>query len=269
MSRIKILSGWSNVGGSTTAFINLCNLLNREGYDCTFYGPHDWHLDKCKSGKLEQCPVNEEGERLIVHFLKFPSRPEESKKVILSCHEKELYSVKHTKSFWDDIVFVSDTQKDWHETSGIVIPNITPVIMRSVRSEEGPRVAGIIGSIDRNKRTHVSIKRALDDGFEKIKLFGLIVDNLYWEEEVHPLVDGDRVVFEEYSDKNNMYSQVDEVYLSSASECASLVATECYSLGIPFHGNENIDPVTEVLSSQEIFSKWVGVLGLEKGNDNR
>ena len=63
MSQIKILSGWSNVGGSTTAFINLCNLLNSEGYDCTFYGPHDWHIDKCKSGKLEQCAVNEEGER--------------------------------------------------------------------------------------------------------------------------------------------------------------------------------------------------------------
>ena len=226
MSQIKILSGWSNVGGSTTAFINLCNLLNSEGYDCTFYGPHDWHIDKCKSGKLEQCAVNEEGERLIVHFLKLPSRPEESTKVILSCHEKEMYSVKHTKNFWDDIVFVSETQKDWHETSGIVIPNIMPIIMRSVRGKEGPKVAGIIGSIDKNKRTHVSIKRA--------------------------------------SDKSNMYSQVDEVYLSSASECASLVATECFSLGIPFHGNENIDPVTEILSNQEILSKWVDVLELEK-----
>ena len=175
-----------------------------------------------------------------------------------------MYSVKHTKNFWDDIVFVSETQKDWHETSGIVIPNIMPIIMRSVRGKEGPKVAGIIGSIDKNKRTHVSIKRALDAGFEKIKLFGLITDNLYWAEEVSPLVDGDIVVFEEYADKNSMYSQVDEVYLSSASECASLVATECFSLGIPFHGNENIDPVTEILSNQEILSKWVDVLELEK-----
>jgi len=49
---VKIVSGWSNRGGSTFAFINLTNALNKAGYDTTFYGPHEWHLDKCKSGRM-------------------------------------------------------------------------------------------------------------------------------------------------------------------------------------------------------------------------
>ena len=49
MSKIKILTGYSDKGGSTVAFTNLCNLLNSSGYDCTFYGPHTWHLSKSKS----------------------------------------------------------------------------------------------------------------------------------------------------------------------------------------------------------------------------
>ena len=51
---VKIISGWSDRGGSTFAFINLTNKLNESGIDTTFYGPHPWHLDKCKSGLLDE-----------------------------------------------------------------------------------------------------------------------------------------------------------------------------------------------------------------------
>ena len=49
MKKVKILSGRSNPGGATIHFIDLCNLLNDNGFDCTFYGPHEWHLGKCRS----------------------------------------------------------------------------------------------------------------------------------------------------------------------------------------------------------------------------
>jgi hypothetical protein len=64
---IKILTGWSNTGGSTTAFINLTNLFNKNGIDCTMYGPHDYHLNKCKSGRLNDIRL-EENDNLIIHF---------------------------------------------------------------------------------------------------------------------------------------------------------------------------------------------------------
>ena len=122
--KIKILSGWSNPGGSTVAFVNLCNLFNERGYDCTFYGPHAWHIGKCKSAWLDECPLNEADERLIVHFLKLPARPVESESVILACHEQEVFPVKNLDCFWDETVFVSESQKSWHGTEGIVIPNV-------------------------------------------------------------------------------------------------------------------------------------------------
>ena len=49
---IKIISGWSNLGGSTESFIKLCNLFNDNNLECVYYGPHNYHLDKCKSDHL-------------------------------------------------------------------------------------------------------------------------------------------------------------------------------------------------------------------------
>ena len=45
---VKIVSGISMSGGSTIILINLTNLFNSKGIDTTFYGPHDFHLNKCK-----------------------------------------------------------------------------------------------------------------------------------------------------------------------------------------------------------------------------
>ena len=69
MTPIKIVSAWSNPGGSTVHFIDLCNLLNDNGFDCTFYGYHTWHLDKCKSGTFNNVYL-EEDDILISHFVK-------------------------------------------------------------------------------------------------------------------------------------------------------------------------------------------------------
>ena len=44
--KIKIISGWSDTGGSTIAHINMCKEFIKAGYDAEFYGPHEWHLHK-------------------------------------------------------------------------------------------------------------------------------------------------------------------------------------------------------------------------------
>ena len=94
-----------------------------------------------------------------------------------------------------------------------------------------------------------------------VQLVGRIMDNSYWEEVVSPLLVDGVVEFVGHVDcRDELYSQVDVVYQSSISECASLVASECFSLGIPFKGNENMEEVTEVLDRDTIFEKWVKVL---------
>ena len=260
MTKIKIISGWSNPGGSTTAFINLCNLFNENGLDCTYYGPHPYHLGQCVSNMLEQCVINDEDEILITHFFKIPHRPEKSKKVILACHEKEVFPIRDIKPHWDEIVYVAESQKDWQGFPGTVIPNVLTDITVT-KKETSSNIAGIIGSIDRNKNTHISIKRALEDNCDKVLLFGIVTDNSYWETTVKPLIDGTKVIFNGYiQNRDEMYSSIDVVYQSSDSECASLTSQECNSLGIEFKGNENIEEVKSLISNSEIFEKWMKVL---------
>lgn len=258
---IKIASGWSNKGGSTTAFIRLTNTLNEYGYNTTFYGPHTWHLDKCKSGMLNDMQVYP-NDVLITHFLNLPSRPK-SKKVVLSCHEKDLFKVGQIKPYWDEVIFLNQKHRDYHkEYNGkfTIIPNLkAPFIVKDKTGLE--KIAGIIGSFDENKQTHISIERALEDGCELIYLFGE-PNTPYFEQYVKPLC-SDKVIVKGFlEDKQAMYDMVGCVYHSSKSEVACLVKDECESTGVIFNGNHATNNPPNLLTNEEIILKWVKVLEL-------
>lgn len=263
--RVKIVTGWSNPGGSTTAHINLCNLFNERDLECTLYGPHDWHLDKCNAARLEDSEPLEDEDVLILHYFKVANRVP-VRKMILSLHEKELCKLSEMKhSHFDAIHFITEEQKEWQlskltDTSGvnqtIVIPNMYDSLVEGPEGESN--VAGVIGSIDRNKQTHLSIERALKDGYDKVLLFGKLVDMEYYLEKVEPLL-GLNVHFAGYvEDKQKMYDAIDAAYLSSDSEVAPLVKGECTLTGTKFMGNDNTTGGAEVpLSADDIFDRWV------------
>ncbi len=164
-SKVKIASSWTRPGGGTVAHINLTNLLNDNGYDCTFYGPHDWHLDKCKADKLDKCLLGPD-DILISHFIEVPPQAR-VKKHILYCHEKDVWPLKRINlARYDSIVFVSNSQKEWQDVPWTHPQTIIPPIVNKVNWETpNNRVAGVVGSIDKNKQTHHSIERALNDGY--------------------------------------------------------------------------------------------------------
>jgi hypothetical protein len=121
---IKILSGWSEKGGSTTAFINLTNIFNKNGIDCTFYGPHQWHLDKCNSDNSKNLKLKT-SDRLITHFINLGNRPA-IKKVVLSCHEKWWFEVADLPVYWDEVIFLHQAHRDYHKRYNgkySIIPN--------------------------------------------------------------------------------------------------------------------------------------------------
>jgi len=259
MTKIKIISGWSNPGGSTTSFINLCNYMNANGMDCTFYGPHDYHRDKCKSGHIAEAQVNQKDEILIIHYLKFPERPEASKKVILSCHEKDVYEVKKVKPFWDDVVYVSNSQMFWQGVPGKVIPNIITELNKT-ESHPGKK-AGVIGSVDKNKNTHVSIQRALDDGFDKVYLYGLVTDQPYYAEHVQSFVDDGKAIINGYEpNTQKMYDSITDVYHSSLSETFNLIKAECKATGTHYHGLDSAESGADYKEPQEILVQWKNLL---------
>ena len=261
--KVKILTGFSGGGGSTFALSRMCNYFNKNGIDTVMYGPHDFHLSLCKSD-LDSNFKFEEDDILITHFIFLKQRPN-VKKVVLSCHEKNIFEVSKLDRYWDEVVFLNKKQRDYH--SGYngeysIIPNFSDYF-EVVKSDESMGVAGIIGSIDYNKQTHISIERALSDGYKKVILFGGVTDVNYYESYVKPLIDGNTVI--EYgfiNDKSKMYSMIECVYQSSLSEVASLVKDECEMTGTKFNGNFNIDNDAEPLSNDEIFKNWKKILGL-------
>jgi hypothetical protein len=256
MVTIKLISGWSNPGGGTIAHIGLTNLLNDNGYDCTYYGPHDWHLDKCKGGLIQDAVVTPE-DIAITHFIQVP-KPLQAKKHILSCHETNLFPVKQLSyQQYDVIHFVSNSQKKWHGVNhpSIVIP---PVVSRLKWKNPQNNTAGVIGSIDQHKQTHLSIERALKDGYSKVLLFGLVTEQPYFNKHVAPHIEsGKAILMGHKDDKEEVYNQVTKVYHTSLRETYGLVEVECKLANIPFNGPSNNQ---EIVEDEEIMRRWDNIL---------
>ena len=258
--KVKIVSGWSNPGGSTAHHISLTNLLNDNGYDCTFYGPHDWHKDKCKSASIQECRLDSE-DILISHFIQPP--PANVRKHVLSCHETNLFPLKSIPlSQYDLIHFVSNYQREWQgvDHPSVVIPGVIDEILWSNPSN---KTAGVIGSIDEHKQTHVSVQRAFEDGFDKVLLYGQVSDIPYFNEMIAPLLNSNNVQIMNYcEDKEQMYGSVEAVYHSSKRECLPTVQGECLRAGVPYFGLEcNMRaPEDYVFDNNKIFSMWEAIL---------
>ena len=268
--KIKIVSGWSREGGSTFSLMELCDLFNERGYDCTFYGPHPWHLDKCKGDLMENFK-SEEGDTVIGHFLELEYRMDLIKMVVLSCHEKEVFKIKekNTKGY-EKIRFVSEDQMKWQGVYGKVIPNCIRGIKPSKKPEG--KVAGVIGTVFEGKQPHVSVERALKDGCDKVLIYGNLYDEPYYNSKVKPLLndgsDGNPAVI--YMgmemDKQKIYDSISCAYqsnLDTLPEAYGRVRAECNRAGIEFHGNKNcMIKDLELWDEDKIFDAWKEFLEL-------
>lgn len=251
---IKILTRITAPGGSTTALVNLTNGLNSIGLDTTLYGPTLEHKGRCKADLLDNCKFYPE-DIAIIHALPLSHRLP-VKKVIVSCHEKEVFPLKQFPKFWDDVQFVSNSQKQWQDVDGIVIPNIVKIYKKT----KFTGAAGVIGYIFEHKQTHVSIKRALDAGYQNIKIFGGIADFKYFQEFVLPMLSSEVVYCGITTNQEAMYNEIDCVFHSSKSETFNLVRQECKLAGIPYFGAESCDPEVELLPEGAILEKWKTLL---------
>lgn len=263
---IKILTGYSGPGGSTEAHTKLCNLFNDNGYECEMYGPHTYHLSKCRGELLQNIKMAYD-DVIIAHFLPQITMRPPVKKFVLSLHEKDLYPLQQRNyQIYDKIHYIRQSQKDWHgvEHPHFFCSNVHDALVPSENKPE--KVAGIIGNIDPNKNVHVSIERARIDGMEKVILYGNVHDRHYYENTVLPVIQkwGDRVQLPTFeTDKQKMYDSISDVYLSSKSEVAPYIQGEARLTGTVFHGTPEIEKDTYTLmSAQEILDIWVKELEL-------
>jgi hypothetical protein len=196
---------------------------------------------------------------VIVHFInKFVSRPP-VKKFIFSCHEQHIFPIREVLNFkiFDKIHFVSDHQRQFHNVDHpyFIIPNI----LDNLRFNKKPngKIAGIIGSIDKNKQVHISIENALRDGCEKVFIYGAITDFEYWNENIVHLIDGNRVIYKGYvEDKQKIYDSITDVYHSSNFETWGYIKGECKLTNTVYHGNKSTDGYWE-MSKEDILKSWL------------
>lgn len=261
---VKIITGYSEKGGSTTAFINLTNLFNEHNIDCTLYGPHQWHLNKCKSGLLQNAFLDTD-DIVISHFLKLKRRPN-VKTIVLSCHEKWWFDVGGITQYWDSAVFLHKQHREFHSKykgKYTLIPNFKEDLI----SKEKPhldKIAGIIGSIETRKQTHKSIERALNDGCETIYVIGHVGDVSYFNEYVKPKLTNSKIKLIPFqTNKQAMYDMIGRVYHTSKGEVACLVKDECYLTGTKFFGNEETANEVSLLTNEEILNLWKQLLKLK------
>lgn len=249
---IKIVTGYSGPGGSTVVFNTLTNLFNENGLDACLYGPSKWVGIDCKFKTINEFKSNH-NDVVIYHFLALPNCF--ARKIILSCHETKLFNIKNNKRLvYDQIHFVSEFQKEWHGVDGVVIPN--PIRKLTKNPKDGLRVVGIIGSVDRNKRTHISIKRALEDGFNDVRIYGHISDLEYYNQYIKPLL-GDKVKYiMAATDMDGVYRELSHVYHSPELETYNLIKPECEAAGVTYVGFEGNDTKAEYWTNERILGAW-------------
>lgn len=256
---IKILSGWSNPGGSTTAFVNLTNLFNNNNISCCFYGPHTWHLDKCNAKTTSSFFSELQSDDVVIcHFVRFPSKNRPLiKKFIFSCHEQHIFPLKKINyKIYDKIHFVSEHQKQFQNIShpSFIIPNVLDDLKPSTKVID-KKIGGIIGSIDRNKQTHISIKNALNNGCDRIYLYGNITDKDYFEKYVSSLIDNDKVVYKGYYNvKQAIYDEITDVYHYSKNESWGYIKAEAQLTKKIYHGNNQ--HTVQYWTHDQILSAW-------------
>ena len=257
MQKVKFITGNGNFGGSTIAIIEHCKLLNRMGYDASIYSFEDWCLSKYdRAMNMSELQI-EEDDILVYHLLEQSKKPK-CKKCYLYLHEKSLWNLKvRVTTGFDNLIFVSESQKKWHARDGVVIPNpMGGLVDESMHKPPGKNVAGIVGTIQPRKLQHLSIQQALLDGRSKVLLFG-DYDKDYFEGYIRPLL-SEKVVhmgLYEPERRMDMYNQFDVLYIHSSDESASLALGECRILDKPVVKDDMVSDY-EVASDEAILSKW-------------
>ena len=272
---IKIFSQVGTLTGSLIALLRLCEELNNANIEAKLFlsaqhyiqpvellynyiNPR--HVKLLQPGQLSWGDFDK-NDTVISHYILWPIRPQ-VKKMILYCQETDLFDLKKLNcDMHDQIVFVSAFQKTWHNTDGLVIPPLGQSLKPVDISNNN--IAGIIGSIDSHKQTHISIMRALEDGYKKIQLWGIKSSDDYFDLKIAPFIKDNLCSYMgTFTDAQSVYNTLHSVYCSSLRETYNYVQLECLQTGVQYKGTpENTFAVDHFcFDNKKIIDKWIHAL---------
>jgi len=231
---VKFLTGYSGYGGSTICLLDHCKLLDSAGIDAHLYGPQDWHLSRYGKSMMS-CDFKALPDDVVVyHYLDADRRPS-CRKFFLFLHETNLYDLRlKDVSFFDEVLFSSESQRAWHGANGgTIVPNVMDdLVCGSIHNPPNKNVAGVVGHVHPIKSTHVSILRALEDGMDRVHVYGPAYPP-YFDEQIRPML-SERVVYKGFYEperRMEIYNDFDVLYHFGEYESACLVLGECRILG--------------------------------------
>lgn len=293
---IKIISGCSHAAGSTWALVNLCNQFASRGYTCTLYGPDNWHIDKCNSGKLAEF-FPEPGDTIIVNDIPLltaadlsnikalveksgdhgllktlgerikkllPSKASPNYKLFLTRLNNDALRLPSVRiTLFHKIHFTSNALSGYCGVSypKFIAPSFCSDLQKSEHKPE--KTGGVIGSIKRQNNIVEAIEQALLDGMKTVTLFGYMKDPLYFYKEIVPLTikHPGSIKYAGFMDnRQKMYDAVSDVY-SAVKKPWSVVGQECAMTNTRFHAPEPMSADSGMTNSQ-IFEIWKNELAL-------
>jgi hypothetical protein len=171
---------------------------------------------------------------VVYHYLDADRRPS-CRKFFLFLHETNLYDLRlKDVSFFDEVLFSSESQRAWHGANGgTIVPNVMDdLVCGSIHNPPNKNVAGVVGHVHPIKSTHVSILRALEDGMDRVHVYGPAYPP-YFDEQIRPML-SERVVYKGFYEperRMEIYNDFDVLYHFGEYESACLVLGECRILG--------------------------------------
>lgn len=270
---IKFVTGYSGCGGSTVCILEHCKLLDSAGFDVFFYGEQDWHLPRYKNSR-RLCDFSANPEDIVIyHYIHADHKPK-CHKFFLFLQETNLYDLRTIDrslpntffrpniSFFDEILFVSESQKAWHGfLEGRIVPNfIHHLVDKSAHNPPCQNIAGVVGHVHPIKNSHISIQKALENGASKVNIYGPVYSP-YFDKEIRPLL-SDRVVYKGHYEperRMEMYNEFDVLYHFGEYESACLVLGECRILEKKVVKCEALKDYT-ICTKQEILEIWKSII---------
>jgi len=110
---------------------------------------------------------------------------------------------------------------------------------------------------------HESIKRALDDGYEKVLIYGNCTDQNYYNNKIEPLLSDKVQHMGMELDRQKIYDSVSCVYQSNIDEYPETfgrVRAECMRAGIPYYGNDSATTDFELWEEDKVFEEWMRLM---------
>ena len=293
---IKIISGYSHAAGATLALVNLCNQFNSRGYACVFYGPDNWHLEKCKSAQLAEF-VPKAGDIILVNDIPLwsagdlsdisalveqngargllgalgrmskmllPSKAPPSYNLFLTCPNNDTLPKASVRlSFFRKVHFTCEALANYSRISRplFVAPSFCVDLKKAEHKPE--KTAGVIGSIKKHNNTVEAVEKALLDGMETVILFGYMKDPLYYYEKIAPLAikyPGKIKYAGFIDDRQKMYDAISDTY-ASVNKPWSTVGHESAMTNTRYHAPEPLNADGRMTNDQ-IFEIWKNELAL-------